>query len=175
MLLTSFLHTRAKALLRTTSSTSVRTAARFDFVDGTNYEWQANQARFGRVATTYWNYKLAGRYMFPHKIGLTATYRLQSGFQVGRRITVRLPNAGTERVLADPYLGRAPNVGIFDLRGEKQLALRNGLSLTLLLDSFNVLNDVTVLNFRTISGPRYNEIIAILNPRVFRAGLRLEF
>ena len=27
----------------------------------------------------------------------------------------------------------------------------------------------------TISGPRYNEIVAILNPRVFRAGLRLEF
>jgi len=30
-------------------------------------------------------------------------------------------------------------------------------------------------HFRTISGPRYNEIIAMLNPRVFRAGLRLEF
>ena len=25
-----------------------------------------------------------------------------------------------------------------------------------------------------ISGPRYNEIVALLNPRVFRAGLRLE-
>ena len=45
----------------------------------------------------------------------------------------------------------------------------------LLLAAFHVRNDATVLNFRTISGPRYNEIIAILNPRVFRAGLRLEF
>ena len=94
MLLTSFLHTRARALLRTTSSTSVRTAARFDFVDGTTYEWQANQARFGRVTTSYWNYKLAGRYVFPQEVGFTAAYRLQSGYPVGRRITVQLPNAG---------------------------------------------------------------------------------
>ena len=175
MLLTSFLHTWAAAPLRTTSSTSVRTAARFDFVEGTTYEWQANQTRFGRVATSYWNYKLAGRYVFPYEIGLAAAYRLQSGFQVGRQINVPLPNAGTERVMANPYDDRAPSVGIVDLRAEKQLVLRGGVSLTLLLDAFNVLNDATVLNFRTISGPRYNEIIAILNPRVFRAGLRLEF
>ncbi len=175
MLLTSFLHTRARALLQTTSSASVRTAARFDFVDGTTYEWRVNQARFGRVATTYWNYKLAGRYVFPYEIGFSAAYRLQSGYQVGRRITVQLPNAGTERVMANPYDERAPHVGIFDLRAEKQLALRAGVSLTLLLDAFNVLNDASVLNFRTISGPRHNEIIAILNPRVLRTGLRLEF
>ncbi|MCY4030262.1 MAG: TonB-dependent receptor, partial [Acidobacteria bacterium] len=103
MFLTSLLHTWAEAPLLTTSSTSVRTAARFDFVDGTTYEWQPNQARFGRVATSYWNYKLVGRYVFPYEIGLTAAYRLQSGFQVGRRINVPLPNAGTERVMANPY------------------------------------------------------------------------
>ena len=77
--------------------------------------------------------------------------------------------------MATRYDDRAPSVGIFDLRADKQLTLRDGVSLTLLLDAFNVLNDAAVLNFRTISGPRYNEIIAILNPRVFRAGLRLEF
>ena len=175
MFLTSFLHTWAAAPLQTTSSTSVRTAARFDFVDGTTYEWKANQARLGRVATTYWNYKLVGRYVFPHEIGLTAAYRLQSGFQVGRRINVQLPNAGTERVMANAYDDRAPHVGLFDVRAEKRFGIRGGVGLTLLLDVFNVLNDAAVLNFRTISGPRYNEVVAILNPRVFRAGLRLEF
>ena len=175
MFLTSFLHTWAAAPLRTTSSTSVRTAARFDFVDGTTYEWQANQARFGRVSTTYWNYKLVGRYVLPYEIGLAAAYRLQSGFQVGRRINVQLPNAGTERVMANPYDDRAPNVGVFDVRAEKRWELGGGVGLTLLLDAFNVLNDAAVLNFRTISGPRYNEVVAILNPRVFRAGFRLEF
>ena len=175
MFLTSFMHTWAEAPLQTTSSTGVRTAARFDFVDGTTYEWQANQTRLGRVVTSYWNYKLAARYVLPHEIGLTAAYRLQSGFQVGRQINVQLPNAGTERVMADPYDDRAPSVGIVDVRAEKRLGLRGGAGLTLLMDAFNVLNGAAVLNFRTISGPRYNEIVAILNPRVFRAGLRLEF
>lgn len=113
--------------------------------------------------------------MFPHRIGFTAPYRLQSVYQVGRRISVQLPNAGTERVVANPHDDRAPSVGIFDLRAEKQFALRDAVSLTVLLDAFNVLHDAAVLNFRTISGPRHNEIIAVLNPPVFRAGLRLEF
>lgn len=42
-------------------------------------------------------------------------------------------------------------------------------------ERLNHQNDAAVLNFRTISGSRYNEILAILNPRVFRADLRLEF
>ena len=176
MFLTSLLHTWAEAPMRTTSSTSVRTAARFDFIDGTTYEWQANQApRLGRVSTSYWNYKLAGRYVFSRDVALSVAYRLQSGFQVGRRVTVQLPNAGTERVMATPYDDRAPSVGIFDVRAEKGVRLRTGARLTLMLDAFNLFNDAAVLNFRTISGPRYNEIVAILNPRVFRAGLRLEF
>ena len=116
MLLTSFLHTRARALLRTTSSTSVRTAARLDFVDGTTYGWQANQTRFGRVTTTCGNYRLAGRYVFPHGIEFTAAYRLQSGCRVGRRINVRPANAGTERVMANPYDDPTSSVDIFDLR-----------------------------------------------------------
>ena len=32
-----------------------------------------------------------------------------------------------------------------------------------------------VLNYGTISGSRYNEIVAILDPRVFRVGVRIEF
>ena len=149
MFLASIPHTWAEAPMRTTSSTSVRTAVRFDF-DGTTYEWRANQApRLGRIATTYWNYKLAARYVFPHDVGFSTAYRPQSGFQVGRRATVQLPNAGAERVMANPYDDRAPSVGIFDVRVEKHVHLRNGAGLTLLLDGFNLFNDAAVLNYRT--------------------------
>ena len=44
-----------------------------------------------------------------------------------------------------------------------------------LLDGFNLTNSATVLNYRTFSGSRYNEIVAILDPRVFRLGVRIEF
>ena len=176
MFLTSFLHTWANAYMRTTSSGSVRAAARFDFVEGTTYEWQANQSlRLGPIDTTYWNYKMVGRYIFPYDIGVSASYKLQSGFQTARRISVRLPNAGSERVMASPYDERAPNVGIFDMRAEKSFDIPGGATMALLFDGFNLTNSATVLNYRTISGSRYNEIIAILDPRVFRVGVRIEF
>ena len=176
MFLTSFLHTWANAYMRTTASTSVRAAARYDFLEGTTYEWQANQSlRLGAIDTTYWNYKLVGRYIFPYDIGVSASYKLQSGYQTARRISVRLPNAGTERVMATPYTDRAPNVGIFDMRAEKSFNLPQGATLAVLFDGFNLINSSTVLNYRTISGPRFNEIAAILDPRIFRVGVRIEF
>lgn len=176
MFLTSFLHTWANAHMRTTASTSPRAAARFDFIEGTTYEWQPNQSlRLGAIDTTYWNYKMVARYIFPWDIGVSASYKLQSGYQTARRISVRLPNAGTERVMASPYDERAPNVGIYDMRAEKSFLLPKGVNLSLLFDGFNLFNSSTVLNYRTISGGRYNEIVAILDPRIFRLGVRLEF
>lgn len=176
MFLTSFLHTWANAYMRTTASTSVRAAARFDFVEGTTYEWRPNQSlRLGAIDTTYWNYKMVGRYIFPWDVGVSASYKLQSGYQTARRISVRLPNAGTERVMASPYDERAPSVGIFDMRAEKAFTLPKGVNVALLFDGFNLLNSSTVLNYRTISGGRYNEIVAILDPRIFRVGVRIEF
>ena len=57
--------------------------------------------------------------------------------------------------------------------------------MALLFDGFNLTNSATVLNYGTISGgtisggtisgSRYNEIVAILDPRVFRVGVRIEF
>ena len=51
MLLTSFLRTWAETPMRTMSSTSARTAARFDFIDGTTCGSQANQAPSSGTAT----------------------------------------------------------------------------------------------------------------------------
>ena len=118
---------------------------------------------------------MVARYIFPYDIGVSASYKLQSGYQTARRISVRLPNAGTERVMAGPYDERAPNVGIFDMRAEKSFNLPQGATMALLFDGFNLVNSSTVLNYRTISGSRYNEIVAILDPRVFRVGVRIEF
>ncbi len=77
--------------------------------------------------------------------------------------------------MPDGYNSRAPNVGIFDMRAEKSFDLPQGATVAFLFDGFNLTNSSTVLNYRTISGSRYNEIVAILDPRVFRVGVRLEF
>ena len=81
----------------------------------------------------------------------------------------------TERVMASNLDERAPNVGIFDIRGEKTFDLGGNARVAALFDLFNVFNSNPVTNFRTISGSRYREVIALLDPRVLRLGLRFEF
>ena len=44
-----------------------------------------------------------------------------------------------------------------------------------MLDIYNVLNADPVTNFNLNTGPRYKRVIAVLDPRVFQMGVRLEF
>ncbi|MEO6436829.1 MAG: hypothetical protein ABIP55_13855, partial [Tepidisphaeraceae bacterium] len=62
---------------------------------------------------------------------------------------------------------------------------------TFMLDVFNALNSATPANFRitsgrttiapavgttpAVTGPQYQELIALLDPRIFRFGVRLDF
>ena len=73
---------------------------------------------------------------------MSASYKLQSGYETGRRVSVRLPNAGTERVMPDGYNDRAPNVGIFDMRAEKSFNIMGGATMALLFDGFNLVEQL---------------------------------
>ena len=113
--------------------------------------------------------------MFPYEIGVSGSYKLQSGRNWGRTISVALPNAGSETVLAEPANAqRAPNVGIFDFRVDKTFPLGRYGRLTGMLDVFNATNSAAPTNFR-ITTVRYKEIIALLDPRVLRLGIRWDF
>jgi hypothetical protein len=117
-----------------------------------------------------------GRYVFAYDIGVSASYKLQSGFNYPRELSVTLPNAGAELIPAEPFdANRAPNVGIFDVRVEKSFALGRPGRITGMLDVFNLSNSNVVTNARTRSGSRYNEVIALLDPRTVRFGIRWEF
>jgi len=174
MLLTSFEHTWAAefvdpAQASTTTLGIVRHAPLF--------LWRPNQRRLGRQRSTYWNYKLLGRYELPWRIGAAASYKLQSGYNWGRNISVPLPNAGAETILAEPIdANRAPNVHILDFRLEKgfELGGRRG-RVTAMLDVFNALNSEVATNFRITTGSRHRELITLLDPRIVRLGLRYEF
>jgi len=144
--------------------------------NGKGYNWVPNARLFGREQSTIWNYKLIGRYVFPYDVGVSASYKLQSGRHWGRTVSVRLPNAGTQTVRVEPVdAHRAPDVGIFDIRLDKSFTLPSAGRLTAIFDVFNVTNSSTVVNFRITSGSRYNEIIALLDPRIVRLGVRWDF
>ena len=174
MFLTSYMYTSSDEFRDTTQDSTSRIEAMRTAI---LYNWEPNlQEFYGRQDSTFWNFKVVGRYVFPMELGVSTSYKLQSGYNYARNISVRLPNAGTERILATPIAdNRADNVGIWDLRVDYTFAFGQRTRFTVLTDVYNLLNANPVTNFRSFSGPRYREVIALLDPRVFRLGLRLEF
>lgn len=70
--------------------------------------------------STIWNVKFVGRYVMKYDIGLSGSYKVQSGRQWGRVTSVQLAGAGQENVRMEPVdANRAPTVDIMDLRVDK--------------------------------------------------------
>jgi hypothetical protein len=181
MLLTSFEHTWLDQFHGNTSTTSVLSAAG----NGKDYSWNRN-LRFGRETSTIWNYKLIGRYTMPWEIGLSGSYKLQSGRNWGRAVNFSVPNLGSQTVRVEPVTAnRAPNVHIVDLRLDKSFRIPGnyGGRLTAMVDVFNLLNLGTPIVFRTLTGNaltgephgNFKEVLALLDPRIVRFGIRYEF
>lgn len=176
LLLTSYQQSWATDWRRSASSTSSLGVLRSLSPGLTTWLWRPNQRREGQGETSFWNYKLVGRYMFPYEIGVSGSFKLQSGFNYAREISVNLPNAGAEAIPAESFdSNRAPNVAILDIRAEKSFQLGNAGRVTGILDVFNLTNSGVVTNARVRSGSRYREVISLLDPRAVRFGVRWEF
>src|SRR5439155_6514194 len=133
LLLTSYEYTWLDQVHANTSSTSTTGAAG----NAKMYDWRPNIRRYGRETSTIWNYKVIGRYVAPWEIGVSGSYKLQSGRQWGRSISVTLPVAGAETIRVEPVTAhRAPNVGIFDVRLDKSFRLAGRSRLTAMVDAF---------------------------------------
>jgi hypothetical protein len=171
LFMTSFGHTWAKEFSNVTSRTGVQ-----DFVSHTQvFTWNPNQRRFGQNEPTYWNFKAVGRYEWNFGLGAASTYRLLSGYNWARTISVRFPTAGSTNVPADPLSeNRAPAVSILDFRLDQSVKAGNS-TLMFYADFSNMLNAGTVTNFRTGSGTRFKEVIALLPPRAVRIAAEWRF
>jgi hypothetical protein len=44
-----------------------------------------------------------------------------------------------------------------------------------MVDIFNITNANPVTNFRVVTGPRFKEVISLLDPRIVRFGVRYDF
>jgi len=132
----------------------------------------------GLETSTLWNYKVIGRYVMPWEIGLSGSWKVQSGFNYARTMSVTLPVEGARTVRVEPIdANRYPTVEILDVRADKSFRFGRYGTATLQLDVFNLTNAGTVTTVRvtnTATAP-FNEVTAILNPRVVRAGIRFGF
>jgi hypothetical protein len=143
-----------------------------------DFDWQPNYRLFGKETSTLWNYKLIGRYTLPYEIGFSASYKVQSGRNWGRVTSVAgFLNAGTEAIRVEPIdTRRAPSVDILDFRVDKGFTLPNRWGrAVVMVDIFNALNRGTVTNFRMQTGPTFQEVLGLLDPRIVRFGFRYEF
>ncbi|MEY4093693.1 MAG: hypothetical protein RLZZ53_892, partial [Acidobacteriota bacterium] len=132
----------------------------------------------GRETDTLWNYKIIGRYVLPFEVGFSGSWKVQSGFNYARTISVTMPVEGTRTIRVQPIdSNRYPSVQILDLRLDKSFDLGKFGKLQPMLDVFNTLNSgvpTTVRTTNTATAP-FNEVTATLNPRVIRFGVRYNF
>jgi hypothetical protein len=132
----------------------------------------------GVETTSLWNYKVIGRYVLPYEIGFSGSWKVQSGFNYGRTISVTMPVEGARTIRVEPIdSNRYPSVAILDLRLDKSVDFGKFGKVTPMFDVFNLLNSgvpTTVRTTNTAAAP-FNEVTATLNPRVLRFGFRYNF
>lgn len=133
----------------------------------------------GRETSSLWNYKVIGRYVLPANIGFSGSWKVQSGFNYARTISVAMPGGdGTRTIRVEPVTAnRYPSVAILDLRLDRSVDLGRIGKLQPMLDVFNVLNSGVPTNVRTTNtaAAPFEEVTATLNPRVIRFGVRYNF
>ncbi len=132
----------------------------------------------GKETDTLWNYKIIGRYVMPFQIGFAGSWKVQSGFNYARTISVTMPIEGVRTIRVQPIdSNRYPSVAILDLRLDKTFSMGKFGKVQPMLDIFNIMNSgvpTTVRTTNTATAP-FNEVTAILNPRVIRFGVRFNF
>lgn len=175
MLLTSFGYTWLDQFHAVTTNTGANDA----ISQGKSYLWRPNQRLFGdngKETSTLWNYKVVGRYVMPFQIGVSGTWKAQSGRQWGRNVQVAFPGDGTQNVRVEPVTAnRAPSVTMLDVRADKSFSFGKFGKATFQVDVFNALNRGTVTNFQTVTGANFMSVLGILDPRIVRFGFRYDF
>jgi outer membrane receptor protein involved in Fe transport len=116
----------------------------------------------------------------PYDVAFAVNYRFQSGFPYAR--IVDASNTDTELNLCNFNCtfftenlsnNRSEAVNLLNFRLDKAFSVGR-TKFTAMLDIYNVLNTDPVTNFNLFSDD-YKRVIAVLDPRVFQVGFRLEF
>jgi len=124
--------------------------------------------------------KIQGTIVLPFGINLSGFYSFFSGntYSDYIRVTMPAPEGGSKDIMpAAMGSNRYPAQHNLDLQVEKIFKISGELRLSVLASAFNIFNAATVTGVNSIlniSEP-YGKVTSLVNPRVFRAGLRLYF
>ncbi len=139
--------------------------------------WQNHNPTVSNIQdNTNWNFRFLGRYVFPYDIAVSANWRLQSGWPWAPITYVNVPGSGSQPVFTEAIKNnRSQNVNIVDLRVEKFFQVNDRMRLTAMLDFYNLFNANPETNFTLRTGSSFRNIIAALDPRAMKIGVRFQF
>jgi outer membrane receptor protein involved in Fe transport len=139
--------------------------------------WQNHSLDFFyRQPNTGWGAKLLARYVFPRDIALSTNIRHQSGFPWAPIHRISIPGSGTQPVLLDDLENnRSDDVTIVDVRLEKTFVVNERHRISGMVDAYNLFNSNPVTSFAQRTGGNFGTVIAALDPRTVKAGIRWQF
>jgi hypothetical protein len=147
---------------------------------GVGPQLSPNPAAPPRQKTTMYHAQFMGRYTFPYDVAFAVNYRFQSGFPYSRVIDggntpqgLNLCNFECSFFVESLSNNRSEAVNLMNIRLDKSFPIGRA-KITAMLDVYNVLNADPVTNFSLYSD-NFKQVIAVLDPRVFQVGFRLEF
>ena len=130
-----------------------------------------------------WMVKLSGLYQFPYGINGSFTFLGREGYVTPTYVKQNIPRYGSGANLYGEKGGggkygdhRLPDFFMLNLRVEKVFNLQENATVTVSADAFNALNSNTSLSkIGQITSTQFNAVTRIVNPRVFRFGVRFNF
>ena len=128
-------------------------------------------------------FQFYGYFVGPWGINIGGNFRMLSGARYVRTLnTINvgvLLNQAQEVIMAEKKGSRGyPTQTIIDLRLEKVFRLTERMSIAAFADGFNILNANKAMEVQTESGSpvlQFDQVLAIMQPRIFRVGVKFEF
>ncbi len=148
--------------------------------NGHQYDYATSGSGIGNVfINAKWLAKVSGMYQAPYAFNVSAFYNARQGypFEAAVQVLTNLPNGGgNPTIILDPIgNNRLPTYQNLDLRVERPITLW-GAHLVPSVDMFNVTNNSTIQALRgNQNANNANNIQAIVAPRVFRFGVRVNW
>jgi hypothetical protein len=136
----------------------------------------------GIYVNSRWQFKFSGLYQLPFGFNVSGTLVAREGYVLRTDLLVSRPGIGTSSLFGSPDGGgkfgdeRLPNFWLLNFRLEKIFNTGERSYVALSVDGFNVTNSAHALKQQTrMTSTTFRQDMRILNPRVFRFGVRFNF
>lgn len=130
-----------------------------------------------------WHLKLSGLVELPYGFNLSALFTAREGYVRPTYVTIPIPGIGATKLFGNPEGGggkygdyRLPNMYVLNMRLEKTFQVFEKATVAVALDAFNLINSAhAIKQDNVVTSPDFSQDQRILDPRVFRFGIRFNF